>query len=42
MSRMSYVEITEARDFFDMIQRKYGFKIADKVKWKLVFLNLNC
>lgn len=29
---MSYVEITEARDFFDMIQRKYGFKIADKVK----------
>lgn len=32
MSRMSYVEITEARDFFDMIQRKYGFKVADKVK----------
>lgn len=29
---MSYVEITEARDFFDMIQRKYGFKVADKVK----------
>lgn len=29
---MSYVEIIEARDFFDMIQRKYGFKIADKVK----------
>lgn len=29
---MSYVEVIEARDFFDMIQRKYGFKVADKVK----------